>query len=249
MANENKLLTIDTKVGNVISENSLDRVILRGRRFGENSEFMDNLNIIINQSNGGPLKIISTPYGGYNLQLFLGDFNGDRRDDIMIRGDSGGSGGYAIAAIYTYNYNYHQFIEIFNPDMFSNKYKFEAKYLDDYKVQVNSLTLNRKYIIDISMKPRIYLDLVYDNNGKVKENIIPTVSAINAAYPIQSIYKESYSLFIRQRIIGVNNADTLGVMESFVYLNDNNINVIDMGAFTFGEKLQNDKLHDNDKFH
>ncbi len=100
-----------------------------------------------------------------------------------------------------------------------------------------SLTLNRKYIIDISAKPRIYLDLVYDNNGKVKENITPIVSAINAAYPIQSIYKESYSLFIRQRIIGINNADTLGVMESFVYLNDNNINVVDMGAFIFGEKL------------
>ncbi len=75
------------------------------------------------------------------------------------------------------------------------------------------------------------------NAGKIKDNITPTISAINGAYPIQTIYKESYSLFIRQRIIGVNNADTLGVMESFVYLTDNDIDVVDMGAFIFGEKI------------
>jgi hypothetical protein len=235
MINENRLSTIDTKIGNIISDDSQDRVTLLGRHFDENSEFMDNLNIIINQSSGGPSKVISTPYGGYYLQLFLGDFNGDGKDDIMIRGDSEGSGGYAIAAIYTYNDG--KFTEIFNPDMFSNKYVFEAKYLDDYRVQVNSLTLNRKYIIDISTKSRTYLDFIYDNAGKIKDNITPTISAINGAYPIQTIYKESYSLFIRQRIIGVNNADTLGVMESFVYLTDNDIDVVDMGAFIFGEKI------------
>lgn len=234
MLNQSKLLIIDSKIGNVISENSQDRVILAGKPFDENSEFIDNVNIIINQSSGGTSKVNSTPYGGYYLQLFLGDFNGDGRDDIMIRGDSGGSGGYAIASIYTYDDG--KFKEIFNPDMFSDKYKFEAKYLDNYKVQVTSLTLNRKYIIDISGRTRADLELVYNTNGKVKEGITPTVSAINAAYPIQSVYKEAYTLFIRQRIIGVNNSDTIGVMESFVYLTDNNIEVVEMGAFIFGEK-------------
>lgn len=235
MLNQNNVSTIDSKIGNIIAENSQDRVILSGKHFDEDSEFVDNVNIIINQSSGGPSKIISTPYSGYHLQLFLGDFNGDGRDDIMIRGDYGGSGGYAIASIYSYKDR--QFTEIFNPDMFSDKYKFEAKYLDNYEVEVTSLTLSRKYIIDISSRPREDLDLVYDANGKVKEGITPTVSAINAAYPIQSVYKESYTLFIRQRIIGVNNSDTLGVMESFVYLTDNNIDVVEMGAFIFGEKV------------
>ena len=53
--------------------------------------------------------------------------------------------------------------------MFSEKYKFIAKYLEGYKALVQSVTLKEKYIFDISKTPEIYLNIIYDENGKVKE--------------------------------------------------------------------------------
>ena len=59
---------------------------------------------------------------------------------------------------------------------------------------------------------------------------------INGAYPIKIVFDKNYYLFIRQRVIGVSNADTIGYIESFVDLLNNNIKVVDMGAYHLGEK-------------
>ncbi|WP_346868799.1 hypothetical protein [Clostridium sp. UBA5119] len=152
----------------------------------------------------------------------------------MVRGEYGGSGGYAIAAIYDYING--KLVEIFNPDMFSEKYVFTAKYLDEYKVLVESVTLKEKFTFDISQSPAIYINMIYDENKKVKSKEVPTVSAINEAFPIKLVYEENYYLFLRQRVIGVNNADTIGYIESFVNLLNNDIKVVDMGAYMKGQK-------------
>jgi len=152
----------------------------------------------------------------------------------MVRGEYGGSGGYAIAAIYKYKDGH--LVEIFNPDMFSEKYKFTSKYLKYYKALVQSDTLKENYIFDISKTPKIYLDMIYDKNGKVSSGEKPIISPINGAYPIKLVSKTNYFLFIRQRVIGASNAHKIGYIESFVNLLNNDIEVIEMGAYHFGEK-------------
>lgn len=225
---------IDVKVGNILGKHTNDKVVLVGSYLNKDSSFVENVDIVINPEKGGSPIITKIPYVGYNLELFLGDFNGDEKDEIMVRGEYGGSGGYAIAAIYEYKDG--NLVEIFNPDMFSEKYKFIAKYLEDYKVLVQSLTLKEKYIFDISKTPKIYLNMIYDENGKAKVDEEPTVSAINGAFPIKIVFQKNYYLFIRQRVIGVSNADTIGYIESFVNLLDNEVKVVEMGAYQLGEK-------------
>ena len=146
---------------------------------------------MINTEESNKPIITEIPYTGYSLELFLGDFNGDGRDEIMVRGEYGGSGSYAIAAIYKYKDGYLE--EIFNPDMFSEKYKFIGTQQ-------------------------------------------PIISAINGAYPIKSVFQKNYFLFIRQRVIGVSNADKIGYIGSFIDLLNNDIKVIEMGSYHFGEK-------------
>jgi len=226
---------IDSKVGNVIDEMLLDKVTLRGEYISPDSGYADNLEISIISDKDGKEIIYPVYYSGYSLKLFLGDFNGDGKSEIMLRGGFGGSGGFEIASIYEYKDG--KIEEIFSPDMFSEKYKFEAKYLDDYKVRVDAVTLKKKWIIDISSKPKIYLDFTYDNEGNVISQGISSVSPINSAYPINEVYQNYYNLFVRQRIIGVANADTIGVVESFVSLKDNNITIYSVGVFTYGESL------------
>ena len=189
---------------------------------------------MINTEESNKPIITEIPYTGYSLELFLGDFNGDGRDEIMVRGEYGGSGSYAIAAIYKYKDGYLE--EIFNPDMFSEKYKFIGKYLEGYKALVQSVTLKEKYIFDISKTPEIYLNIIYDEKGKVIGTQQPIISAINGAYPIKIVFKKNYFLFIRQRVIGVSNADKIGYIESFIDLLNNDIKVIEMGSYHFGEK-------------
>ncbi|WP_251861465.1 tetratricopeptide repeat protein [Clostridium sp. Marseille-Q2269] len=225
---------LDVKMGDVISKYSRDKVTLLGSYLEKDSKFVDNLELVITPGDGSPTLITKLPYSGYDLQLFLGDFNGDNKDEIMVRGSFGGSGGYAIAEIYDYKAG--RLIGIFNPDKFSENYKVIARYLDGYKVLVNSITLNEYFIYDISHTPKEYLNMIYDENGKVISSDEPTISAINDAFPIKLISENNYYLFIRQRIIGVSNADTIGYVESFVDLLNNNMKVVQMGYYNFGLK-------------
>lgn len=233
MINPKSQAIIDVKVGNIIGQYTHDKVILVGNYSYKDSSYVENVEIAINREESGIPITTKIPYTGYNLELFLGDFNGDGRDEIMVMGAYGGSGGYVIAAIYEYKDK--KLVEVFNPDMFSEKYKFIATYLEGDKALVQSVALKEKYIFDISKTPEIYLDMIYDKNGKVRRLYEPTVSAINGAYPIKIVFEKNYYLFIRQRVVGVANADKIGYIESFVNLLNNDIKVVEMGAYHFGE--------------
>lgn len=234
MINSKSQAIIDVKVGNIIGQYTHDKVILVGHYLSKDSSYVENVEIVINTEESNTPIITKIPYTGYNLELFLGDFNGDERDEIMVRGEYGGSGGYAIAAIY--EYKDEKLIETFNPDMFSEKYKFMATYLNQDKALVQSITLKKNYIFDISKTPEIYLDMIYDENGKIRGIYEPTISAINGAYPIKNVFEKNYYLFIRQKVIGVSNADKIGYIESFVNLFNNDIKVVDMGSYHLGKE-------------
>lgn len=173
-------------------------------------------------------------YTGYNLELFLGDFNKDGLDEIMLRGAYGGSGGYEIASVYKYKNGSLE--EIFSPEIFENKYTFKAQYLPGNLVEVVLPQLEEKFIFNMNNKPKTYLDMIYEENGEVRNGAIPVVSSINEAFPIKTVYSQEIYLFIRQRVVGVSNADTIGYIESFISLENDNITILNIGAFNFGEK-------------
>jgi len=51
-----------------------------------------------------------------------------------------------------------------------------------------------------------------------QELVQPMITAVNTIYPIQQPYENYYSLQIQQRIIGANNADLLGLIQSVIQL-------------------------------
>lgn len=227
---------IDVKEGNILDEFSTDKVILRGTYPYENSAFAENLEIQIIPEKGDVITK-KIPYSGYFLKLFLEDFTLNGRDEIMVRGSFGGSGNFAIATIYEYIDNMLK--EIFSQDMFDKKYKFKARYLDDYKVEITSDQLKRKYIIDISSKDKSVLDIIYNSDGTVKKGVVPYVSSINEAFPVNYVYRDNYNLLTQQRIIGVSNADTIGVMESFIDFKDGDFKNFYSRATIMGQKYDN----------
>ena len=234
MVNSNDKIILDSKLGNIISKDGRDKVILLGSYYQSGSNFVENIEIVINSENDKKSIVTKVNYTGYNLELFLGDFDKDGLDEIMLRGAYGGSGGYEIASVYKYKNGSLE--EIFSPEIFENKYTFKAKYLPRNLVEVISPQLEEKFIFHMNNKPKTYLDMIYEENGEVRKGVTPVISSINEAFPIKTVYSKENYLFIRQRVVGISNADTIGYIESFISLEDENITILNIGAFNLGEK-------------
>lgn len=111
MESPTKKVLIDSSHGNISKENSKDEVILVGVYPFEGISYVDNIELILKPEDSDSITV-KIKYSGYNMQLFLGDFTGDNKLEIMVRGGFGGSGGFEIGVIYKYEDG--KLIEIFN---------------------------------------------------------------------------------------------------------------------------------------
>lgn len=194
--------------GDVNGDRISDKIYLTGE-ITQSSPFIQNITLVIQDGRTG--RSITVPLkenAGYNPRLFLGDFTGDKVNDILISIDSGGSGGMMYHYIYSFNNNRLQLI--FDGDAYNNEYEYEVTYEDNYKVEVNSNENNERYIIDISLRGDDYLNEIYDENGKLKEGISGFVNPLSGLYPVDFNYDGVYELLAYQKIAGRYNADSLG---------------------------------------
>lgn len=229
MSESNNKVIIDSLSANIVDENSQDKAILVGVFPYENSSYSQNLELVINPEVGYPVKI-ELPYSGYDMQLFCGDFTNDGKDEIMVRGSFGGSGGFEIGVIYKLDNN--EIKEIFNQDDISKNNPCTATFKDNYKVHVSCG--EKKYSINIATRPKDYLELAYDKYGKVLPGVQAYVDAPNSLFPIKDVDNSYYELLIQQRIVGIVNADTLGIIQTVCSFLNSEFNVVTKGLyFTF----------------
>jgi hypothetical protein len=194
--------------GDVNGDRISDKIYLTGA-ITQSSPFVQNITLVIQDGRTG--RSITVPLkenAGYNPRLFLGDFTGDKVNDILISIDSGGSGGMMYHYIYSFNNNRLQLI--FDVDAYNNEYEYDVTYEDNYKVEVNSSENDERYIIDISLRGNDYLNEIYDENGKLKEGISGFVNPLSGLYPVDFNYDGVYELLAYQKIAGRYNADSLG---------------------------------------
>lgn len=248
MISSNKKLIIDAAYGSITNKYTEDKVILVGEFPDEKSNYTNSLQLVINRENDLPLTI-DVPYSGYNMQLFVGDFTGDRLENIMIRGEykkpcnniinenknvnntseNKNIINYEIGAIY--KYENENLIEIFNLERYRKNNSCSAKFKNNYRT---SVTCNKKkYLIDLSTRSKDYLEMIYDENKKLKLNLSPIIDNPSGIYPIKQAFNDYYELLIYQRIVGINNMDTLGTIETLLDLRDNKLNIIYEGLLSY----------------
>lgn len=107
-------------------------------------------------------------------------------------------------------------------------------YRNNYKVEVVSKNLNKRYIIDIRYKGKEYLSEIYDANGKLKEPIKGDVMALSGLYPIDFERDGTYELYAIQRIIGRYNADGLGYVQTSLKWNGSRFIPFSQNVAIFG---------------
>lgn len=204
---------LDYASGDVNGDGFLECVYLVGKKYSPNSPFRQDITLIIydyikNKYTNVPLK----ENAGYNPNLFLGDFTGDKIDNIFISISSGGSGGFSYDYLYSFINDKAKLI--FDFEKFNDEYKYEVNYRDNYKVEVISKKLNTKYILDITYKGDEYLSEIYTEDGTLKEPIEGMVVSVGNIYPIDFQNDNVLELYVFQRIIGRYGADGLGYVQT-----------------------------------
>lgn len=205
--------------GDVTGDKIDDNVYLTGIKSSD-SPFVQNIRLVI--QNGATDTSYSIPLNenvGYSPELFLGDFNGDGVDDILISIATGGSGGTYYYYIYSFAHNILRLL--FDFDVYNNQYTYEVNYKDNYKAEVISNRNDTKYLIDLSLREPDYLNEIYDSNGKLLEPIEGWVNPISGLYPIDYDFDKVYELLAYQRIAGRYNADSLGYVQNTLKWDNN----------------------------
>jgi hypothetical protein len=234
--NQNMPTIVDAKRGDVDGDGIIDNVLLSANKTMD-SPYWKNITLTV--QNGKTNQVQQIPFKnnqGYNPTLFLGDFTGNKVEDILVVMDTGGSGG----AIYAYIFSdmKGQIRQIFDSDAFYEEYKYSVNYQDQYKATVISHKQKEKYILDLSYKGKEYLTEIYNNNGVLKEPIEGWVNPLSGLYPVDFNRDGTYELDAYQRIAGRYNADSLGFVQNILKWNGQAFGLDRQNVSIFGEEIK-----------
>jgi hypothetical protein len=228
---------LDEKQGDVNGDKIKDTVYLVGEKVDKDSMYVTNIDVKV--VDGKTNKVVPAKLddaGGYGGELFLGDFTGDKIDDIMVELPTGGSGGIVDYRILNMKDNKPQVI-------FGEKENqgidFEGKFIDDFKVKLNSKILNKEIILDVSAFKDEYIESgIYDKDGKLLSEFEPWIDAFSELKPV--IMDEGlYGLIGRQAMSGNCHANTISNVDSMWKYEDGKWVVKGVEYTTFVDVPQN----------
>lgn len=218
--------------GDVNGDRIPENIYLTGNMTAD-SPFIQNITLVIQDTSTGMASNIPLrENAGYNPTVTLWDFTGDGVDEILIGIATGGSGG-------TYYYYIYSFINnvarlLFDYNVYNEEYKYDVNYRNNYKVEVLSRKNNVKYMIDLTYKGSVYLNEIYDANGKLKKPIAGFVNPISGLYPIDFDSNKVFELLAYQKIAGRYNADSIGYILNYLKWQNNMFVLYDQNVAIFG---------------
>lgn len=202
-----KEVLLQTAFGNVIKKDEVNKLLVKGNLVG--GQYYENIIIEIYDLSGVLLNTIRPKTdSGYNPNILLADFTGNGLKQIFLGINSGGSGGFGY--FYVFDAQNNEIKTLFDYQEFSQNNQYTGEYIDNYKAKVTKQGSKESYIIDLSLRPKDYLDMIWKPDGQL---IVPRsvdISDVNTVFPYYNSTTGVYELMIYQRITGLFNADSLG---------------------------------------
>ncbi|WP_017414216.1 hypothetical protein [Clostridium tunisiense] len=226
-------------VGDVNGDKIPDGVFLTGVYTAERP-FVDQITLAVKDGKTGNVyRVPLSENSGYNPRIFLGDFNGDDINDILISIDSGGSGGIMYHYIYSFVDDIPELIFDFN--QYNEEYQYQINYENNFKVEAISEINNEQYILDISLREEDYLSEIYDSNGRLKEPIEGFVNPLSGLYPVDFDSDGVYELLAYQKIAGRYNADSLGYFLNTLKWEEKSFVLDNQNIAIWGNEIENNR--------
>lgn len=223
---------IDGKVADVNGDTIDDNVYLIGHKSNKDAIFADNLKLLVQDGVSKRETVIDLQnLGGYTASLFIGDFTGDKVNDVLVNAPTGGSGG--IVAHVIVNCNGEEPAIIFNQE--DNKgAKFIGSFIDGFKAELVNEATGRSIIVDLSAKKDKYLSSNYYNeDGTVLQAVKPYSYPFSVLEPIDIGRDGVYELRGIQKIVGAYGADAIGNVYSLWKFEDGHWNVKQIEVSSF----------------
>jgi hypothetical protein len=207
---------IDFKMADVFGTGHNYYIYLLGSRiYGEVSPYVGKLGLVIKDTNNETVKIIPLEVEeGYKPQLFIGDFTGDKADDVMVSIFTKSS--LDAAASYIYHIEGEQVKLILNTPQLLNNESTQVIYQDQYKVEVLPALTQKVYPLDMSHKSESYLDELYDLEGHLLHKYTGQIEEAMTIVPLDYDGNQVYYVLIIQRIMGISSEDFLGTVETIL---------------------------------
>lgn len=220
-----KAYIIDYAQEDVTGDKIKDNVILVGTKlYNFNDRYDDSLIVVV--QDGKSKKYSKSTYdrlGGYNGKLFIGDFSGDKINDVMVSAACGGTNGVVEHMISTFKDNKPSVI-------FSNKnnagIKVEGKYVDDFKAELYVKTIDKKITLDLNASKDLYIkNKIYNKDGKLLEATTPYLNFYCLLNPIDYDGDGIYELEGYQSMTGTCNAERISTFKSILKFENNKWNI------------------------
>jgi len=211
-------MIIQTVRADLNGDGVLDTVSLTGDKEEAGSAFIRNIALIIRDGRTQRTETIAlVNNAGYNPRLFIGDFNRDRLDDVLVSIDSGGSGGFGF--YYLYSFAGGRARLLFDNDMYNREIKYDVIFKNGCKVEVYNYQLKKTYTIDVRAKQKDVYAQIFDRNCRLLQPTSGFVPGLNNLYPLAREAEGGYNLLAFERVIGLYGADTLGNLETVLVWN------------------------------
>lgn len=203
---------LDRQSGNVTGSGKLGTVFLIGRKPDAKSPFADDLSVIVQDAAGQNQVIAKLPgVAGYESKLTIGDFSGDKVDDVLVKIPTGGSGGIVEHRILTF---------VGEPKTIFGKeenrgVRITGHFVDGFKAELTEETTKRKVTVDQVNKQETYIKAnLYDAQGNVLRQQTTSLSPFGALDPVDLERDGVLELRGQQRVSGLANADTVANVTS-----------------------------------
>ena len=198
----------------VTGDGMQDSIYLVGdRQTGNSTDRIRNMGLRV--QTGGKTLSVDFPYGdGYSPILFVGDLTANGIPDVLVNIFASGSGGFITSYIYTFENEQPRLL--FDSKTFNENYTGKVIYEDNYKVRVITNRPRWQYTIDISDRDRAYLATIYDSNGKLRQPTEGALLGLSSLNPIDYDVNGEFNVSAIQRVIGIGNMDTLGLVETYL---------------------------------
>lgn len=205
-------IIIDYKFEDVSGDNIKDNIILIGHKFHDsNTSFIEDIKVIV--QDGKTNKYYSISPGkidkGFNAKLFIGDFEGDMVNDILVSIETGESKSCYYYSLFSFKNDKCKYL--IDEEEFSKGLIYNINYINDFKVSITNISLNKSYILDVSNKKYTYINLgLYSDNGELLKENKGSYDSISSLVPIDIDKDGIYELKTIQTLRGVRYADTIG---------------------------------------